>query len=326
LEQTLTEACPPEVTEVAQRTRAAWARPLAEEAQATSEVLLNTLEPYQREIEHHFALEGQRRFHSLMAWYLRLFTRARYVGSTLRDRMSWLPRSRDQVQTPSWDLAMFTRACSDVAANRQLDARGRALVNRLLVEANNEDFPLNVLNQPVEALAVLDWRQRYSQILNEILAQVEQLWTRPTGVRRVFHGTVITLANWLPLVALLAALVVLLWRFFDPYGTAPPIQWSLFHVLMPGFVALAVLLFMHVVIALLLPLRWPAIRGEFQRRLEIRLEQELESVYSPVLDDVTNALREERGRVEKLAGETHELAQWLTQREESASIEGLYGH
>jgi len=54
-------------------------------------VLLSTVEPYQREIEHHFALEGQRRFRGLMAVYLNLFTRARYVGSTLRDRFSILP-------------------------------------------------------------------------------------------------------------------------------------------------------------------------------------------------------------------------------------------
>src|SRR5262249_27690108 len=87
VQEALTEAAPPELEEVAQRVRAAWLRPLAEEAAATGDVLVNTLEPFQRDIEHHFALEGQRRFHGLMAWYLQLGTRARYVGSSLREKI-----------------------------------------------------------------------------------------------------------------------------------------------------------------------------------------------------------------------------------------------
>jgi hypothetical protein len=150
-EQALREALPPELTEVGQRVRAAWAKPLGEEATAVGDVLVNTLEPFQREIEHHFALEGQRRFRGMMAWYLQLVTRARYVGSSLRDRIPFVPRARQHVDAPAaWDLARFTSACTDVAANRQLDARGRALVNRLLVEADAQGCPLSVLTDPVE--------------------------------------------------------------------------------------------------------------------------------------------------------------------------------
>src|SRR5215472_17502381 len=87
MQQALMAASPPDLDAIAERTRAAWTTPLVEEAAATSDVLLNTLEPYQREIEHHFALEEQRRFHGIMGWYLHLFTRAKYVGSTLRERL-----------------------------------------------------------------------------------------------------------------------------------------------------------------------------------------------------------------------------------------------
>ncbi|HZU35528.1 MAG TPA: GTPase, partial [Gemmataceae bacterium] len=76
LQKALDAACPPDLTEAAAQTQKAWERLLADEAKATAEVLLNTLEPYQREIEHHFAREGQRRFRGLMAGYLNLFTRA----------------------------------------------------------------------------------------------------------------------------------------------------------------------------------------------------------------------------------------------------------
>src|SRR5205823_10782341 len=124
LEQGLEAATPPDLEEMAGRTRSAWERLLGEETTATAEVLLNTLEPYQREIEHHFALEGQRRFRGLMAGYLHLITRLRYVGSTLRDRIPFLPKPSQAVDTPAaWDLSAFTRACSSVAGDRHLDAR-----------------------------------------------------------------------------------------------------------------------------------------------------------------------------------------------------------
>ena len=76
---------------------------------------------------------------------------------------------------------------------------------------------------------------------------------------------------------------------------------------------------------LLLPLRWPAIRGEFRKQLELKLHQELDEVYAHVPGDVARALLAERQQVEKLAGETQEVATWLKKREQSSGIEGLYG-
>jgi hypothetical protein len=305
-----------------------WSKPLTEEAAATGEVLLETLEPYQREIEHHFTLEGQRRFRGIMASYLHLFTRVRYVGSSLRDRIPFLPRSREGVQTPtvSWDLARFTRSCSDVAANRMLDARGKALANRLLVEADTQGFPVALLNEPIDSLARIDWRQRYAQILNEVLTKVEQQWARPTGARRWIQGTLVLLADWVPPLVLLGGLLELLWRFFDPLGKGYAKPSSLFDILLPIFIMLIVLVILHLVIALLLPLRWPAIRGEFQKQLVNRLQQELENAYTPVPGEVADQLLAERRQTEKLIGETNEVATWLAQREQSASIASLYGH
>src|SRR5439155_20944881 len=118
-QQTLAEAAPPDLKEAAGRVKAAWAKPLSEEATATADVLVNTLQPYQREIEHHFALEGQRRFRNIMAGYLQFFMRFRYMGSSLRDRLPLRGRSREPSAAPAaWDLSTFTRACSDAAAGR----------------------------------------------------------------------------------------------------------------------------------------------------------------------------------------------------------------
>src|SRR5205823_5646012 len=141
-------------------------------------------EPYQREIEHHFTVESQRRFRGMMAAYLHLFTRVKYASNSLRDRIPFLPKPLQKVEAPAaWDVAAFTRACSEAAGERHLDARGRALANRLLVEADQQGFPLNLLSTPAEKAAALDWRQRYAAALVETLQQVELQWSQPVGMR-----------------------------------------------------------------------------------------------------------------------------------------------
>jgi hypothetical protein len=299
---------------------------LGEEASATADVLVNTLEPFQREIEHHFALEGQRRFRGLMAGWMHLVTRARYAGSTLRERIPFISRSKQQVETPTaWDLSMFTSACCDVAASRELDSRGKALVNRLLVDAQIQGFPLDVLTDPVEALAKIDWRQRWARGLTEVLDQVEKQWTRPTGVRRLVQGTLVLLADWVPPLALLGALVNLLIRVFDPWDQhkGEAIGWV--HVALPVIVLVAVLVLLQMMIAILLPLRWGAIREEFHKQLETWVRRELERVYLEVPSDLAGKLAEERQRIEKLGAEVREVASWLHKREQTASVAGLYG-
>jgi hypothetical protein len=326
LEQAVAAAAPPDLGEVAGRTQAAWTRPLADEAAAASEALIDTLEPYQREIEHHFALEGQRRFRGLMATYLRLVTRARYASSSLRLRVPFLGRRRDgEEEAPAWDISAFTRATSEVAGNRQLNARGTALANRLLVEADSQGYPVGVLVGPVESRAkATDWRQRYSQILLDVLQGVERQWTRPSGMRRLVQTVVVWVTDWVPPLALLAAVFWLLVRYFDPWGRGYSVH--LLDVLLPLVVLLAVLIILHILINLLLPLRWSAIRGEFRRQLETRLRQELEGVYLPVPAEVADALAAERRAAEAVVAQTREVAEWLRAREKSAGIEGLYGH
>lgn len=128
----------------------------------------------------------------------------------------------------------------------------------------------------------------------------------------------------MPPITLLAALIVLLWRYFNP-SAANPAPGTV-DVLLPFLIVLIVLVILHVLITLVLRLRWPAIRGEFRRRLEQRIRQELESIYAPIPTDVAQVLREERRAIDKIAAETAEVASWLHEREQSVSIAGLYGH
>ncbi len=321
LEQVLRTTCPPDLTEAAARIKPVWERLLGEESRATAEILLNALDPYQREIEHHFSLEGQRRFHGLMAGYLQLFTRARSVGSTLGRRVPFLPRLGQAGQAPaSWDLSAFTYACSDLAGERHLDSRIRALTNRLLVEANEQAFPVDLLHDAAEAPLKLEWRQRYAHLLSEVLDQVEQQWSKPTGARRWWQGGIVWLANWLPLAALFGVLVLMLWQY-----TMGQRSIALGDVLLPVFVVLIVLILLHIAISVVLPMRWPAMRGGFRRQLERRLQMELEGLYLSIPAQVANDLREERRQVEELVRQTAEVHTWLEGREQAAQIGGLYG-
>ena len=115
------------------------------------------MEPYSTEIEHHFRVEGQQRYRGLMAAYLKLTTRLRYAGTTLRDKIPLVSLPQQKVETPAnWNLAAFAHECTRVAGEKVLNQRAAALVNRLLVEADRQRFPLPLLNGPTHEAARAD--------------------------------------------------------------------------------------------------------------------------------------------------------------------------
>jgi hypothetical protein len=321
LEETMESICPPDLTEAAERVRSAWTRMLGDEANAATDVLLNTLDPYQREIEHHFATERQKRFSGLMSVYLQAFNKLRYTGSTLRDQIPFVGKSTSSVQAPQeWDLTRFTEACSAAASEQHLYSRLKAMTNRLLVEADTLGIPLGLLTEPTEAITRLDWRSRYALAMIQVIMSVERTWSQPTGVWRWFQNGVILLANWLPPLACAVMGGVLLFEY-TMHGR--PFQWN--DLLLPFAVVALVLLVMHVMIALLLPMRWQVIRTQIHENLEARLRQELEVHYHQVLADITQEVLAERRQNETFVKEIQEVANWLAEREQSASIVHLYG-
>ena len=320
LQDALQSVCPPDLTQAAERVQTAWRNLLRDEARTNAQVLLNTLEPYQKEIEHHFALERQRKFRNIMGTYLYWFNRLKYAGSTLRDHIPFLPRFGGAATPKEWDLANFTQACSKAASEQHLDARNKALANRLLLEAEAQGFPLILLSEVTDAAAKTDWHSRYAQTMIEVLGQVEHSWSKPTGVRRVVQGTILVLADWVPLLACGAMGTSLLWQY--TMGSRE-FRWG--DLLLPVMVMVMVLIILHVLIAIFLPLRWLAIRAEFENHLEDRLRLELERGYSEAPQEVAQALLTERRQVEQFLGEIREVTGWLEQREQAASIAGLYG-
>lgn len=320
-ERAIAAVRPPDLRTEAAKVRESWETVLAAEAAAQAEVLVSTLEPYQHEVEHHFSVQGQQRFRGLMAGWLRLTTRVKYAGSSLRDRVPFVPRLGSKVDTPAdWDLAAFVQSCSRSAGERVLGQRMSALANRLLVEADAKGFPLPLLNDRTTETARLDWEDRVTRCLVDALTEVEREATKPTGWRKYVRGGVTVAGNTLPEVVLVGAILVLLWRFF-----VENLQPEFFHVLLPVYVTLGVLVLLHVVVLVALPTRWSAIRGEFAGRLEDKLSADLATAFLALPTDVAAAVADEKRQVEYLTTETKQVSDWLAERENAAKITELYG-
>jgi hypothetical protein len=256
-----------------------------------------------------------------MAGYLRITTKLKYVGTSLRDRVPFAPKLGAKPDAPAdWDLAMFVQSCAHVAGERVLGQRMTALVNRLLIEADQKGFPLPLLGERTSETARLDWEERVTRTVVESLTEVEQEVTKPTGWRRVVRGTVGFLGNFLPELALFGSIIVVLYLFF--FEKVVP---DLVRMLIPVYVTLAVLVLMHVVILFALPVRWSAIRGEFRSRLGAKLRDEFRRTFSPIPGETAAAVAAETKEVEYLLTETRQVADWLRDREQAAQVGELYG-
>jgi hypothetical protein len=219
-----------------------------------------------------------------------------------------------------WDVTAFAYDCAKAAGERVLDQRTTALVNKLLVEADGKGFPLTLLTDPAKAAGTRDWPDKRTRALTETLAEVEREVTRPTGWRKLVRGGLTLAANVLPGLILVAAIVVLLWIYI--YEQTIP---SLSHVLLPIYATVGTLVLLHILISVLLPVRWPVIKGDFRSRLEAKLGEELQRAFLPVPDEVVSDLAAERKQVAALVQETTEIATWLSEREQAAHVAELYG-
>ncbi len=318
---------PPDLSVESEKVKSVWERTLAEEADVQADVLVGTLEPYQTEVEHHFSVEDQSRFRGLMAAYLRVTTRLRYAGSGLRDKIPFGGlKGRllgGRVDTPvEWNLGAFVQECARTAGERVLDQRSTALINRLLVEGEAKGFPLTLLTDPATCAGRLDWRERMTRGVIEALAEVERQATNPTGFRRLIRGALSLMANTLPEIALVATVGTLLWNFFVP---TPPVIPDFFQMSLVVLIPLIVIVALHLLILLLLPVRWPAIRYQFRKQLGVRLAAELGHAYLAIPGEVSTAIQEEREQVDSLIAEAKQVADWLAERQQAAQVAELYG-
>lgn len=318
----LAKVKPPDYNVEANRVCDVWSRILSEEAEIQAKTLADTLVPYQKEIEHYFSLEDQTRYRGLFAGYLKLTSHLRFASSTLRSHASlskWLVKrsivsSEDQIA-----LGAFLQECSQLAKERVLDQRSKALAHRLLVEADQRGFPLSLLNDPVLTASQADQRDALTRFMVDTLVDVERECSRPTGWRRWIRLILNFAANALPEITLMITAAWLLWDFFVHGNTPGAIAFSLV-ILMP----LLVIVMLHLMIVNLLPIRWPAIRNMFESQLMTRLKQEFDSKYLPLPRETAAALKQERQQVENLLEETYQVKDWLVHRLQSTQASDLF--
>lgn len=321
-ERTAEATRPPDLSATVQPVCDAWDRTLAEEAAVQTEVMVGTLEPYRTEIEHHFSVEGQKKFRGFMSGYLRFSTMLKYAGSRLRDKHPITGRLLGmKFETPvEWNLGSFVNDCARAAGERVLDQRTSALVNRLLVEADRGGFPLHLLQEPATAVGRLNRRERVTGLVIDALAEVEREAANPTGWRKYVRGSVTLLANTLPELAFLVTAAIILWQFI--YEQNVP---GLFQMSLIALVPLTVMVVFHLLIVALLPVRWPAIRGDFSRALGKRFEAELDQAYLPVPGETAAAIAAERAELDSLLADGKQVSEWLAARQGAARIGELYG-
>ncbi|MFL5328072.1 MAG: GTPase [Gemmataceae bacterium] len=319
LERTFDAAKPADVSAAAAATRPVWDELLDAESDEFAETLLLSLEPRQRDIEHHFRITGQQRFQHLMAGYLGLLTRLQYAGSKLANPASGLLGGSSDAPR-GWDIPSLTRECLTSAGKRGLSQRIQALDNRLIVAANAKGLPGDLVQPRLQELSALDWRGQFESALNESLTVVERGWTHPSGAKRLLRGALILLANYVPEITFVGSVCVLLWNsIVKGYPT------SLSSVFVPFVLTLAVLMLFHVLIHLLLPLRWPAIRGDFRRYVRVAVRDRLISAYSPVPERVAGEVAKERATIDAMTSQVREMQALLNARRQTARIDSLYG-
>jgi energy-coupling factor transporter ATP-binding protein EcfA2 len=310
-----TSVRPPDLAAESTTVNESWQKLLDRESQDNAEVLTQTLDPKQTDLEQQFSLRANQRFRGIMAGYLRFTTMVRSIGRPFRER--FLGGSNEPV-----DLAItqFASGCAEVASERALKERGTALTNRLLVDANQHGLPMAILSERTQAVQKLDWQEKYTRALVDALTDVEKEYTSPSGWRAVVRGGVSVLANILPEALLFGSIVILLWQW-SVGRTLPTIA----HMLMPLYVVVATLVLLHVLIGFVFPVRWSSIRDRFRECLMQRLNHEYEQTYLMLPAAAASEVASERVRVDEIAKETHDVIAWVHARESAASVGELYG-
>lgn len=316
----LASATPPDLATSASKVRDAWRPLLNAEAETQADVLAGAVEPYQQEIEHHFAAKGQQRFRGMMAGYLRITRKLRYAGSAIRERVGVPSLGGKDEPSADWELARVAADCAKVAEDRSLTARTNALASKLLVAADGCGVPIELLDRPTHEAGKKDWRDRLSRSLVDSLAAAEADVVRPTGWRKVVRTVVAGLANLLPEITFVACIAIVLWQM-----VVQQIVPTLVMVLMPIYATLGVLVLLHVLISILLPVTWSGIRTDFRRHLGENLNEEFKAIYDPVPTEVATAVAADRKRIEALTTEVNQIRTWVAEKEAKANVVSLYG-
>ncbi|HMP02339.1 MAG TPA: 50S ribosome-binding GTPase [Gemmatales bacterium] len=317
---------PADLAEAVAKTSGQWSATLSEEADAVADLVLTTLEPYHRNLERHFAAHAQRLFRGVTAGFLRFFNWLRYLGTSWRRRLpgaGLLPGGSAHVDPSlAGGLSDFAEACSQVAADRHLDARQRALPNRLLVQADAAGMPVAPLNAMLQEQPLPSWRQLLPGFLRASFDDLETAWKNPARGRHLLQRVLAWTGDLLPIVVFIAACGWLMYAYFFSEKTRT-FAWS--DLFLPPAAVFFTLLIFFFILNLLLPARWPVIRGAFRRHLRDQLAGVLHEHFGKKPQQLASAVVAERDQIDQVLAELKQVRQWVEQQEQSAQVSALYG-
>jgi energy-coupling factor transporter ATP-binding protein EcfA2 len=325
LAEAVKTVCPPDLSQQVTTIAPSWAALIHQEADESAGLLLTSLDPYQVDIERHFAERRRHLFTGLMAWYLGIVHKVRSLatGGGWKPKMSWtpsLPTTGAAPKTVDFNLAAFLGKCSQEASERHLQSRTKAFANRLLLAAESHGLPARLLTDRVDAATHHEWNARHAQAMLEVLTDVERSWAEPSGPRQWVQRVLVLLGNTLPSLSLLAMTVLLLWRYFYERQT-----FDRGDIVLPIAVMILTMVTLHILIAVLIPMRWPTLRTQFHRKLLDRLDSELTAAFAALPRELADDLNADRERVEQYLGEVRAISSWLREREQAASVGQLFG-
>lgn len=324
MDATLARMRPPEITEAVRSTTAVWQQTLAEEAEAITDLILITLDPFQRDLERMLAVQIARLFRGPTAAFIRFCQWLRYLGSSWRRHWprSSTPSAPESQTHASADLAGLVMACTQAVADRHLDARERALPNRLLVQADVAGLPISALNELMSSLPTTNWRARVPGLLRDCFEDVAKSWQNSGQQAHLWRRGLIWFGNALPLGIVMLTSVLLL---ADYFLASPRRSFTWSDLFLPFAAAFLALVVFVLLLNLLLPSRWPAIRSSLRRRLCDQVLKILRDHYLSLPAKLSSSLAAERAAIDALRAEIGTVRSWIDSQEKNTQVTALYG-
>jgi energy-coupling factor transporter ATP-binding protein EcfA2 len=315
LNEDLDVTIPPDISSVAKQTRTKWVDFLSEESTQFSELLVSNFDRFSGDVERFLSQEQARKFRGFMATYLRLTSRLSKPtrGTKTEERAQ-------QLQTFMDELGSVANDCAKQTSERVLRKRQEALLDRLVILAEEQGLPARLINDSVRQTQRTDWTQVYTQALLNSLHEVQVSIVQPKGYRRAIEIILVGLGNIGPEAAFVGGYLRLLWLFFMQDGYNP----SLFDVVIPLALTVIVMVLVQVLILWLLPFRWEMIRYDFQRELSRRIEEAWTESFLELPEKLVESIQAERNQVIALQTKITDISNWLQQQQSAVSIDDLF--
>lgn len=321
LAQTLQQARPPDLAQVALAIREAWAAIIKDEALSMADAVVQALNPFGPDIERQFAITIYGRLRGPLGWFFEILGSIRSLIKRTGGFLPWKVYKGSDAKHELADvlnLNSLFRSLAELAVKRHISSRNMDLVSRLLLVAAENGFSIQLLRPSLDRAAESFRQDRFQDRVQEAATDLQLQWFSQNGLRSWVYQFLDFLGEWVPLAVLTLSVLYVLnsfFRFAPEWG--PERTFTLLEAVVLPIVAVAGVTFLQwLPVRFLLPVTWKKVRGMFKQRLRECLFQELQAAYAEVPEQVAQRLLEERRQVEGILDEIQRTLTWLDSREQ----------